>query len=164
MVRAWHIDEAVTAIDHQTSKDLTLDELNRLTGVIYYKVDPENYRNRVDEIKLKYEYKREDIVSMGPRIMENFYVREKHFSSEHLHRDEEVRFALDGEGYLDVRDENDKWVRMHIRPGDFLILPESIHHRFFFKKDPETGESLPIKLLRCFKEDIPYHMAFRSEQ
>ena len=47
-------------------------------------------------------------------LFKAFKFQIKMFFKEHLHTDEEIRFILDGGGYFDVRDSNDKYVLMLI--------------------------------------------------
>lgn len=87
------------------------------------------------------------------------------FYDEHLHIDEEIRYVVDGEGYADVsiasdaqtnqqiRDKNERWVRIFLEKGDLYILPPGAYHRF----SPSVTDY--ICAVRLFK-DLPQWAAF----
>lgn len=49
---------------------------------------------------------------------------------EHRHPDMEVRYIKQGACYFDVRDSQDRWVRIEVSAGDHIVLPPKIYHRF----------------------------------
>ncbi len=68
------------------------------------------------------------------------------FAREHLHEDDEVRYVLEGAGIFDLRAACGAWLRAEVGPGDLLVVPARLYHRFFLT-DART-----IRCVRMFKD------------
>jgi 1,2-dihydroxy-3-keto-5-methylthiopentene dioxygenase len=75
-------------------------------------------------------YNYHDICNVCPEKLPGYELKIKSFFEEHIHYDEEIRYCLEGSGYFDIRDFNNKWIRIELGAGDMIILPEGGYHRF----------------------------------
>ncbi|KAG5506462.1 hypothetical protein JKF63_05965 [Porcisia hertigi] len=121
-------------------------------GIFYRHFDANEVSDDVEgfvkPLLSKLNYHSYDVVHLSPSILgeEKFETLAQQHFLEHIHEDDEVRLVLEGQGYFDVRDANDKWIRLLSRPGDCIVLPAGMYHRF------TTDQNQYIKTLRIFKE------------
>ncbi|XP_068644168.1 acireductone dioxygenase 1 [Aristolochia californica] len=115
-------------------------------GVLYWRLDPKNYENdeELQKIRDAKGYNYMDLLDLCPGKVENYEEKLKNFFTEHIHADDEIRYCLEGSGYFDVRDKEDRWIRIWIKEGDMIVLPGGIYHRFTL----DTSDY--IKLMRLF--------------
>lgn len=136
MVKIWYMDNNIAdqrlECHKKTQHFLTVEELSKLTGVEYFKIDVSNYINDLvlQDLKKTRNYTYEDEITCSPECLQNYEKKLKEFFIEHLHTDEEIRLVLSGSGYFDVRDKNDEWIRIQVIQGDLIIIPSGIYHRF----------------------------------
>lgn len=58
-----------------------------------------------------------------------------------------IRYIIDGHGYFELRDLSDHWIRVLMEPGDLVINPAGIYHRYA----PHKGDYL--KMMRLFMNE-----------
>jgi 1,2-dihydroxy-3-keto-5-methylthiopentene dioxygenase len=102
-------------------------------------VDP-----KLNQIRDDRGYSYADIITVHPDHLPGYEEKVKSFFEEHIHDAEEIRYILGGSGFFDVRDKEDRWIRVHIKKGDLMTLPEGIYHRF------TTDETDMIHAMRLF--------------
>ncbi|CUM64940.1 uncharacterized protein PRCAT00002558001 [Priceomyces carsonii] len=152
MVEFYYHDNNDTPDDfteaHNSGKDVSLAQLEAI-GVIYKKIES---TKELDKLAEERNYKNRDVVNLNLDSfggdLEAYNNKMKQFYKEHLHEDEEIRYIVDGEGYFDVRDKDDKWIRAKLSPHDLLILPAGIYHRFTLSSDLKY-----VKAVRLFKDE-----------
>ena len=101
-------------------------------GVLSWTV-PEDASARaalLDTIKRDHGYVDEDFIELAPDTPNLDAICAK-FDREHFHSEDEVRYVVAGEGIFDVRDENDRWIRIEVATRDVIVIPARTHHRFF---------------------------------
>ncbi|XP_026438943.1 1,2-dihydroxy-3-keto-5-methylthiopentene dioxygenase 2-like [Papaver somniferum] len=149
VIQAWYMDESdedQRLPHHREPKEyVSFDRLNEL-GVLSWNLDADNYETDEELKKIRAErgYTYVDFCTVCPEKMPNYDQKIKDFFEEHLHTDEEIRYCVDGSGYFDVRDENEKWIRVWVKKGGMIVLPAGMYHRFTLDTDNY------IKAMRLF--------------
>ncbi len=132
-------------------------------GVVAQRIElqADAFQPALDELKAERGYVEQDIVELSPQTPDLEALCAK-FEGEHLHTDDEVRYVLDGEGIFDLRSTDDRWMRVTVEPGDLLVVPANLHHRFLLTSRKQ------IRCVRLFKDStgwVPhYRHASESER
>ncbi|KAG7665318.1 ADI1 [[Candida] subhashii] len=152
MVEVYYHDNKDTLEDftqaHNSGESVSLEKLAEI-GVFYKCV---TNMNDLNELAKQRNYKNRDVVNLNLEAFNNdleaYNAKMQQFYKEHYHEDEEIRYIVDGEGYFDVRDKQDRWIRAKLSPNDLLILPAGIYHRFTL-----TDELKQVTAVRLFKDE-----------
>ncbi|OLL25774.1 1,2-dihydroxy-3-keto-5-methylthiopentene dioxygenase [Neolecta irregularis DAH-3] len=116
---------------NDSGTSVSAEELRNTIAVETWHFEGPDAMNLIDEMAEKRGYTSRDRVIISPQSMgDKFETMCKKFYQEHLHEDEEIRYITGGEGFFDVRSIDDKWIRIVVSTGDFIILPAGIYHRF----------------------------------
>ncbi|KAJ6461789.1 Acireductone dioxygenase ARD family [Mycena sanguinolenta] len=160
-MHAYYFDNLPTdqRLPHTTAplQPVSADTLAKL-GNLSWHVPVDGHEAGVDEgddfevnrVAKERGYKNRDVINVSREGMGAVYEEKiSGFFEEHMHEYEEIRYILSGSGFFDVREmPTDAWIRIAVAPGDLLVLPAGIYHRFTL----DTKDQ--IRALRLFK--IPH--------
>ncbi|KNA21285.1 hypothetical protein SOVF_044580 [Spinacia oleracea] len=152
VIQAWYMDDSdedQRLPHHKEPKEfVSLEQLDEL-GVLSWRLDADNYETdeELKKIREARGYTYTDFCEVCPAKLPNYDEKIKHFFEEHLHTDEEIRYCVAGSGYFDVRDRDDKWIRIWVKKGAMIVLPAGSYHRFTLDSDNY------IKAMRLFVGD-----------
>ncbi|XP_025110183.1 1,2-dihydroxy-3-keto-5-methylthiopentene dioxygenase-like [Pomacea canaliculata] len=147
-LRAWYRDNV--ADDpvglHLTNPPhfLSAEEVKLNSGVEYEFIADTEDQAELD--KLRKGCSHYDWLDFSKDTGTNFEENRVKFAQEHLHADPEKRLITDGGGFFEVRDQDDRWIRLHLKKGDLITLPAGIYHRLYLD---DKGY---VKMLRLYTE------------
>uniref|UniRef100_A0A7S1CHA0 Acireductone dioxygenase n=1 Tax=Bicosoecida sp. CB-2014 TaxID=1486930 RepID=A0A7S1CHA0_9STRA len=135
MVKAWFYnptdEDQREPHQYEPNRPVDLETLAEL-GVSYWHLNPAKHESdpELDAIREERGYSYTDIIEVSKDKLPGYEDKIKMFFEEHMHSDDEVRYILAGTGYFDVRDREDRWIRIALDAGDAISLPAGIYHRF----------------------------------
>lgn len=135
--------------DYIPSRPVSEKTLNALKVRSWY-IPVEGHESKIDALAKERGYKNRDTMNCSKEALgEKYEEKIQAFFQEHMHEDEEIRYILSGSGFFDVRETpSNTWIRIAVSPGDLLVVPSGIYHRF------TLDEANNIKTLRLF-QDVP---------
>jgi len=148
-IEAWYLDgsEEDQRKPHRLTPNqpVSLHELQGI-GVLHWKLNADLYEtdSELQQIRQERGYSYSDIITIHRDTLPNYDQKLQMFFEEHLHLDDEIRYILDGRAFFDVRDKQERWIRIAMNKGDLITLPAGVYHRF------TPDESNYTKAMRLF--------------
>jgi len=162
-MRAYYFDNIPgdQRLPHDSGRAVSTSTLSAC-GVLHWSIPVENNEQQIDQVAAERGYKNRDTINVTKEGLGDAYESKiKNFFEEHMHEDEEIRYILSGSGFFDVREHpTDEWIRVHLTPGDLLVLPSGIYHRF------TLDEGNAVQALRLFKDEpkwIPHNRGSETD-
>jgi len=79
--------------------------------------------------RARYGYAAQDLVALHPGTPDLDALLAR-FDQAHMHRDDEVRYVIEGEGLFGFFDAGGTEHKVRVAPGDFVRVPAGVEHRF----------------------------------
>lgn len=149
---AWYVNEPDKVMDARGIQRIMGD------GVTFYEAPSvEDGAAMLDRIRRERKIRFEDRLHISPH-RDDYTSTTRLIGREHKHPDGEVRYFESGTGYLDVRDPSDRWLRLQVKPGNLVVLPPNIYHRFYPASQKEE-----IVVRRMFEDVATWTADFRND-
>lgn len=145
----WLDDETETETDEIPHSVLARE------GVFYTRIEPGVHEEALRDVMALRGYRTQDEVHLHPET-EGLDAILARFDKEHLHRDDEVRYVLEGAGVFDIRARDDRWMRLVVVTGDLIVVPRGMHHRF------TLTEARMIRARRLFEDEAGWVPHYRE--
>ncbi len=125
-------------------------------GVLSWSVpaDDASRAQLIERVKRDHGYITEDFVELKPDMPNLDEICAK-FDKEHFHTEDEVRYVVAGAGVFDVRDGDDRWIRIEVTPGDMIVIPARTYHRFYLTDEKQ------IRCMRLFANNDGWAPLYR---
>ncbi|KAL4078059.1 1,2-dihydroxy-3-keto-5-methylthiopentene dioxygenase [Scleroderma citrinum] len=123
-------------------------------------VSPDGKYEEVDVIMNERGYHYRDFVTLNKEALGDALENTiDGFYEEHMHEFEESRYILTGYGYWDIREHpTETWIRFKVGPGDLVILPPGMFHRF------TLDEKSDLSSMRMFLHEPCRQALLRGEK
>ncbi|XP_042410211.1 1,2-dihydroxy-3-keto-5-methylthiopentene dioxygenase homolog 2-like [Zingiber officinale] len=166
--RLWKLGTSKTVRRKKITDYLNTVSPRNLFGIRTWRVgsDYEN-EEQVKQIRESRGYSHSCILDLHPERLPNFEQILKKIFVEHLHLDDEISYCIQGSGYHDVRDENDRWIRIAVKEGVMILLPAGIYHRLALDLNNylkilifNAGPAVGITTYERPGDDLPARCAF----
>lgn len=151
----WTQQEGCRACRQTPNKPAAAAALAAL-GVLTWRLSGDDWENdpKLAAIRKVRNYTYSDVITCCPDKLDNYEKVMKSLYTEHLHGDEEIRYIVEGSGYFDMRDQENRWIRIHTKKGDMIVVPEGIWHRFTLD---ETNFIVAVRLFIGFPVWTPFN-------
>ncbi|KIP04843.1 hypothetical protein PHLGIDRAFT_92895 [Phlebiopsis gigantea 11061_1 CR5-6] len=163
-MRAYYYDNEAGSPGqlHDSGREVNTSTLNAM-GVLYWSIpiDAEGrWQEAIETVARERTYKNKDVIESSRMTLgEKYDSAMAMVWKEHMHDDEEIRYALGGSAFFDMRElPTDQWIRCHVHAGDLLVLPAGIYHRFTL----DSNES--VKMMRLFKDEPKWVAHYRGAE
>jgi len=160
MVKIWYMDDFDGGDPRLPRiafppKYITPERLQKRTGVFLWKIglDGANATTegtivQMEWINKEHKYVKNDILEIKEGVTPRLPEKIQEWYQPHAHKFEESRLVLEGQAYYDVEDfRTERWFRILIERGDFIVIPPGCFHRF------TTDTTNHVKMRRFYQSN-----------